>query len=404
MPTLFISLFLFLLPTQLGKHFFLDFSYINGVRVDYNTMVLYTTDILVLILAVLYRKQILSSLQKNAKRWLILTLLFSANVLLSQFPQLALYQGFKLFEVYLVFLIFNNARLSNKILLGSLAVGALLQLTLALAQFQLARSLQGVFYYFGERLLSLSTPGVAKASIAGREILRPYGTFSHPNSMGGFYALVYAFTLFTGLPSIKHVRFEIVRIIKPALLLISSMLVLLSFSKVAIITYIIITALYVYLQKDNTKCTLCKAAKIIVPATISLVFLQAMGDPFSLAIRGELLLQSLGIVWQNLFFGTGLGHYLFYQAGLPSQFARFALQPVHNIYLLFLAQSGVILGGAVTYVVYKYLWMMRKNRRFIAIILVILITGSLDHYWLTLQQNMLLLGVVFGITSSLQSQ
>src|SRR5579872_1357131 len=40
-------LFIFLLPTQFGKHFWLDFSYVLGQRVDYLSPTLYTTDILV---------------------------------------------------------------------------------------------------------------------------------------------------------------------------------------------------------------------------------------------------------------------------------------------------------------------------------------------------------------------
>ena len=33
----------------------------------------------------------------------------------------------------------------------------------------------------------------------------------------------------------------------------------------------------------------------------------------------------------------------------------------------------------------------------IALLIVVVFTGFFDHHWLTLQQNMLLLGVVFGL-------
>ena len=52
-------LFLFLLPTQLGKHFFLPFSYILGVRVDYLAPTVYLTDIIILLLVVINYRAVL---------------------------------------------------------------------------------------------------------------------------------------------------------------------------------------------------------------------------------------------------------------------------------------------------------------------------------------------------------
>src|SRR6266542_2212573 len=53
-----VFLFLFLLPTQLGKHFFFDFSYISAVRIDYLAPTLFLTDIIALLLIVLNIKNI----------------------------------------------------------------------------------------------------------------------------------------------------------------------------------------------------------------------------------------------------------------------------------------------------------------------------------------------------------
>src|SRR5438105_4334390 len=49
----FIFLLLFLLPTQLGKHFWPEFSFVQGLRIDYLSPTLYVTDMLVGILFVL---------------------------------------------------------------------------------------------------------------------------------------------------------------------------------------------------------------------------------------------------------------------------------------------------------------------------------------------------------------
>ena len=41
-------------------------------------------------------------------------------------------------------------------------------------------SLGGAFYLLGERAFNTSTPGIALASLGGRELLRAYSIFSHP--------------------------------------------------------------------------------------------------------------------------------------------------------------------------------------------------------------------------------
>jgi hypothetical protein len=75
------------------------------------------------------------------------------------------------------------------------------------------------------------------------------------------------------------------------------------------------------------------------------------------------------------------------------------LQPVHNIFLLFLSQTGILLTGFVGFVFYKIHAVYKKKISFMmfSYIFVVVITGMFDHYWLTLQQNFLVMGVVGGM-------
>ena len=50
---LFYSIAVFL-PTQLGKHFWPSFSFVEGIRIDYLSPTLYLTDLLILLLFVTY--------------------------------------------------------------------------------------------------------------------------------------------------------------------------------------------------------------------------------------------------------------------------------------------------------------------------------------------------------------
>src|SRR5215469_9265549 len=48
--SLLLSLFFLLLPTQLGKHSWPDFSYVSGIRIDYLSPIIYVTDVILVLL------------------------------------------------------------------------------------------------------------------------------------------------------------------------------------------------------------------------------------------------------------------------------------------------------------------------------------------------------------------
>ncbi len=156
---------------------------------------------------------------------------------------------------------------------------------------------------------------------------------------------------------------------------------------------------------SDLHCLFCKVSRIIGLCAISLIILFVQNDPLSgqkRLIGGE---HALEIIKNNFLFGTGLGHYLFAEAKFPLHYSYFFLQPVHNVFLLFLSQGGILLMGYLLFVIYKF---SKSNFQsiifnlpsYILPLLVILITGMFDHYWLTLQQNLLLMGVVGGFALS----
>jgi hypothetical protein len=105
----------------------------------------------------------------------------------------------------------------------------------------------------GERYFTISTPGIAKVAMQGKEILRAYGTFSHPNSLAGFYLLQYVFILY-------EKRFNKFTFLKYLVLGLSSMLVFISFSKIVIILYLGVTGFYLF---KNLSCKLCLIGRLI---------------------------------------------------------------------------------------------------------------------------------------------
>ena len=379
-------LFCFLLPTQLGKHFFFDFSYLGGVRIDYLAPTLYLTDIIAFLLILFNYKTILSFFKKKLFLWLFV--FFCINVIFAWSKPLFFYRFIKLFEVFALFIIFKKQFPKyKKAIIGGLAFSVFFQTVLVVVQFISRHSLQGIWYFFGERYFTLSTPSIAKAALQGNEILRAYGTFSHPNSLAGFFLLIYLFFLTN-----KNIANAL---LKYSALALCSLIIFLSFSKNAMLIFLFLNTWY--FLKEKKSCRVCTLAKIFSPLFLAIIFLSAQTDPLSLQKRITLILQSITIISQHIFTGVGLGNYLLAQYAFPIKYSYFFLQPVHNIYLLFAAETGIFISAIVFVRIFLVLKKYRRNMGVLLILLAVLLTGLSDHYWLTLQQNTLLLGVLFGI-------
>ena len=98
-------------------------------------------------------------------------------------------------------------------------------------------------------------------------------------------------------------------------------------------------------------------------------------------------------------FGVGLNNFIvrMEEFGQVKANIRF-LQPVHNIYLLVLAETGII--GLLTVscwllVVGKKL--KEKNHPLFYVLCSMFFLGLFDHYFLTIQQGMLILALILGL-------
>ncbi|MEX0887944.1 MAG: hypothetical protein WDZ67_01030, partial [Patescibacteria group bacterium] len=198
-PAILILLFFFIIllfPNNLAKHFVLPQSYVLGVLVDYLSPALFLTEILVGILLIFslpnfFRQKIFPA----AKKFLVLGGVFLAALLPSvwggsfdliglwRWLELALWMGFGLWVA-----VFIREKEHRKIF--SLLGWAVLWVSLlALGQFLFQRSIFG-YWFLGEPNLQPSLGGVALGDWGGKEVLRAYGTFPHPNVLGGTLSII----------------------------------------------------------------------------------------------------------------------------------------------------------------------------------------------------------------------
>jgi len=458
-----ISNFLFLLiilllPSQLGKHFWPPFSQVIGVRIDYLSPTLYATDILICLLFIVwmisllrisnFKYQISNIKSKTSLPIFYTCLVLGIGIALSAQPLLGLYGYMKLAEMaflshYTARHVFKTISFHKILLLFSCAV--LFESLLAIAQFYHHGSIGGIFYWIGERTFTGQTPGIANASVQGVLLLRPYGTFPHPNVLAGF--LVIGMTLISSKIKIHSSKFE--KILFGLSLAIGTIALLLSMSRVSIGLWAVILVFYLvkplfkyasstlssrgrttkqssfirtsalskrllrsyFARNDNNKQSIHKLKKFQFSGLI-LVFIISIAiivffTPLrfrlmeislteeAVVIRTELMAATFRMVIDHPWLGVGLNNFL---VTLPSYVRAVSIQyiqPVHSIYLLALAEIGV--AGFVVFC-WFLLKSFHKAQPFIQLLLgIILITGFFDHYWLTLQQGQLLFAFVLGL-------
>jgi O-antigen ligase len=436
---LFLVLVLFL-PSQFGKHFWPEFSYVAGMRIDYLSPTLYFTDILILSIFALWLYGVLKNFppqnlklkSKNIKNLilplvfiLVLSFIFLNSLLLGRF-QGTLYSWFKLAEMsfvgyYTAKFIHKKSMLGKAIFM--LVIGVLFQSVLALCQFLNQSSLGGVLYFLGERSFNSSTPGIANVSLNGELMLRPYGTLPHPNVLAGYLLVSMILILFSvpfrsfpgDLRSNKQalksagklsqfIRRNFIFIIQALALTLGSSALFISMSRIAILLWILIA---VYSLLITFKSKLPSVALVIISV---LLLLSPLGARFTttsasdeaITQRTILTEASFKMLKSNPLIGMGLGNFIPKLAEIQKPLTSGTyLQPVHNIFFLVAVETGLI--GLLlfvwflwkTYRVADGKWQM-ANGTFIAF-LAILITGFFDHYWLTLQQGQLLFAVTIGL-------
>lgn len=375
---LLLFLTLLFLPTQLGKHFWPDFSYIYSLKVDFLSPTIYFWDLLAvgLIFVWIFQKPKINKWALNLWLFFILTQFISligADNLgagLVRFEQL-LISG--LFGVYIASAKFKAQ--SAKLYLP-LVLGVLGESVIAILQFIKGGTLG--LWILGERAFSVSTPAIAKFDFYGRQFLRPYATFPHPNVLAGYLLTVVVLLRRKGSWSLT---------------LLTSASLFLTMSRTAIAAALLISPLVLKRKWLVVAGVLLLALSPILFTRFSSIF---NFDNLSLIRREELTSSSLQLFFKNPFFGIGLNNFIPALANnLVTGPSRF-LQPVHNIFLLALAETGIIgFLGLISLIVYP----MIKSKNFLPWFIVIFL-GLFDHYFLTLPQGYRLLFLVWGFSFS----
>ena len=395
-----LPVLIFLIPTQIGYHFWPDFAHVFGIRVDYLSPTIYLTDILVLSLLIFW----LRTKPKIGRRtivWIISFLLLAfINVSLAKNTGAALYKWIKVFEFVFFGYYLSSLKgldVKRQIMLP-LSLSILFFSSVGILQFLKQGTIGGFLYLLGERSFSSISPGIALVDIGGSQYLRAYSTFSHPNSLAGFLA--------TGLILLTFSRQS--RRLKVLVFALGLTALFLSFSLGALLALAVVLLFYL-ITRISTR-VLKKSLIAIIFLSIFLSMAQAIyskgylrAGNLSEDVHNRLVLAgaagklfSFSPVW-----GVGLNNFI---VRLPEiklvTGVSWWLQPVHNIFLLALTETGIPGLLFFTFLLTKAGAASAKKGKILfgLAIIFIVVTGLVDHYWLTLQQNQLLASLILGLS------
>jgi hypothetical protein len=325
------------------------------------------------------------------------------NSLFSSHLSVTLFKWLRVLEVLLLgFYISRRGVFFGKNVVSNAVVASVAVVSVVgILQFWLGETIGGLFTYLGERTFSLSTPGIALVQINGIDYLRAYSIFPHPNALAGYIVVSLFFLLSGGFNKNKYFGIYIT---------LAFVCFALTFSLSAVIGLLICFAFYVSAWRGVAVLSTTiwiSCITIILSLTMPLVsgFLINNNYSFSNNIMERLSLSvSAGeLLSNNFLFGTGLNTFIpnlratVSGGGLP-----LLLQPVHNIFLLAASETGVVGLLGLSYIIYAGIRKLfkYKNTFYLLTIVFIVTTGFFDHYWLTIQQNLLLMGLVFGTALS----
>lgn len=374
------------MPTQLGKHWWPNWSKVAGVRVDYLSPTLYLLDLILVGLVVLNWRKL-----KPGKRMVWFLGLAVINIVVATNRWVAGMFWIRWLEAGVwMAIVASNWQKVKTIMVKVIPIWIIGEVFLGIAQVVRGSSLQGWWYWLGERRFDYNSIGVAKWAVGNEGLVRAYGTFSHPNSLAGFILVAVLVWL--------KVRERQSCMWKWIVAWTAVIGVIISGSRLVWIIggSVIVGELYKRMRHWKAivgGVAIMTGVLLLIAAGMSVNYqtdsLVGGWDKSSLLKRWELNKIALGLIKQNPLLGLGGGNFV-----AVNEMAGGWLQPVHNMGLLLIVElglAGVLIWGVILR------GKKGVTRGWKIVLGVILITGMMDHYWITLPQNRWLVATIAGL-------
>jgi O-antigen ligase len=428
-------LLIFCLPFQTRKILYQWGSDFN----EWASAYFYLTDLLILLIFLFWfwrkrNQRFLKELSfqwfrnkiKTPDFWLVTFLIISLiSLMQARNIQLGFYHWFKLLELTGLFfyLKYNFQQLFNfKRLAQALVASGFLQSLIAFGQYINQGSLG--LKFLAESPLSPEIAGVAKIVVEGTKIIRPYGTFPHPNLLAAFLFLAIFCFYYLWLTSDKKLRITTYGL-RITLFLVLVTAFLLTFSRIIIATFLLASLIYfVFIfwqaKKAKDKKLFYKIFTLLLLITGYGLLITFLAWPEisarwsislteqAVSLRAFYQQTAFSIIKEHPWLGIGLGNFVWEIKKMLDLLVSWLHQPVHNIYLLIGSEVGLL--GLSLFLIFLFLILKQFSQQqtmnsqqyygLLFIVLSSLFIGLFDHFFWTLQQGQLMFWILLGILAS----
>jgi hypothetical protein len=291
----------------------------------------------------------------------------------------------------------------------------------------IVQSLFAVYQFFSQNIsankwLGLAAhvpgePGSFVVEFGDERWLRAYGSFGSPNILGGFLAIAFITGLVMYLSSRPAQKIYLT--LGQSLILIG---LILSFSRGAWIAAVagwVAVGVYVILKSRNKELNfftryhlLGVYIKQFVFYAIVVGFLMSLLAPLfatrmsagnrlekmSVSERVSQYSEARGMINNNLLFGVGPGAYTFKLISNDPKKPAYSYQPVHNVFMLVMAEWGV-LGSVVWLLIFGLLFrhIIKTRPEYLPVLITMLVAASFDHFLVSLPVGMALWWLIFSL-------
>jgi putative inorganic carbon (hco3(-)) transporter len=338
-----------LMPRPIISFKFSDWAFLSMTT---KTVVIITPFLVIgLLLIVKMRQQNKKEnyINKESLMWLVLLFISLLSCLVSSNKVLAVYQWLSLLvSVSLFFtagIFFKNKEIRRKSFTIILSI-LLFQGILSLGEYLK----KGPIGFFIEKGAYIIASGNITETALGHNIFRSYGSFSGPNRMAAFLSMCLVIASL-GLFKNTYIKKNLFTWLALVFGLIG---VILSFSRTSwfflmIFSFILIFTLIrqkYQLYKDIKKIGLVILLLLMVSFPFVYARIASLNTAFSYygtgSVRLKLIIEALHLIRLKPFLGVGLNHFTMAITRWPVTDVRnYFLAPVHNIYLLIAAETGV---------------------------------------------------------------
>jgi len=390
----------------------------DGFSLEFSAMSFYFSDLLIIILVLLtlsvYFKTI--SLQIKNRLWYFLgafEIFIITSIIVSYNYKLSLFHYFWFVIFALLIWVLITVKYNKLNLLLWFLAGSLFQGFLGIFQFISQTSFSNK--YLGMASHGAFNLGQAVIETASGRWLRAYGSLDHPNIFGALMAISLLVSLYLLLAqnkkiiNYKKLRFSLYFWISS---LVSFMALFLSFSRLAIgagfIGTLIIVLYYLFYKKNYRQVIKVSLTLVLLSVILISIYSQLFFSRLdtsnrleakSINERQEQIVEAKTIIKDNLYFGVGVGNYSLVLKDYYPDKDIYELQPVHNSFLLLMAEIGIF-GFMAFLVFFIYLFVIAYSRKqvlYISLWLVLLIIMLAEHWLISLHFGWLLMALISGL-------